>query len=250
MKPLLSTLSKDPNIQKSLRTYAISLSLSLGPSLIPVIASLNRPAHSAKILKKVLKRELSPTGFAFALTVIIGGGGATAKLWEALESAYRQDNLKQPWLQAVSHRFSSAQKAFLSNVLSSTVGIILLQAGRRTAKNLPSPTLDLTLLLFVRAMDVFIQSYVFKQSHREYRPSADHNNRLFPDPAVLRERLEQEELKHLAEASQRREKLRTRIDGGLFWICTARYCDLLAIATISSATLELCGVSSMSPSGA
>ena len=193
--------------QIALRTYVVALSLSLGPSLLPFAISLfarrkESTRNHTRSLKNVLKRELGPNGFAFAITVAVGGGAALQNIWQSLEDssdhefgtdidstscASTVDAFSSPsgWERNETYRkqrrwissqdVSPSSRALLSNLIASTFAIILLQGRRgryrpifRPAENIdipltmpidvnatkygPSPTLDLTLLLLVRAV--------------------------------------------------------------------------------------------------
>ena len=73
----------DPRIIVA-RTYGLSLSLSLGPSLISLLARgpLNKKSYAR--ISALLKKELGPSSFAFAMTVAVGGGTALEALWRWL----------------------------------------------------------------------------------------------------------------------------------------------------------------------
>src|SRR6267154_379769 len=81
--------------QVALRTYSLSLFLSLGPALLPVVLNLitsssSLETHSGRF-RRVLRRELSFTGFPFAITVAVGGGAALKRFWKAVD---KQDDLQ------------------------------------------------------------------------------------------------------------------------------------------------------------
>ncbi|KAK0208203.1 hypothetical protein DFS33DRAFT_421638 [Desarmillaria ectypa] len=208
--------------QITLRTYALVISLSLGPALTPFVSSLfsSKPSskHNRKALKALLRQELGFGGFAFAITLIVGAGATVRHLWtgfDETESKYTKiakENLAYSKLQ-------STQKTFISYALSSAIGILLLQRGRGrpNVQNMPSRTLDLTLLLFVRAVDALVQSFVYKRSSRVHvrERSTDVEHR----PDLLRQRLLRE--KHQTARSNIRG-LTARIDALVFWACSAR----------------------------
>lgn len=231
----------------ALRTYLLALSLSLGPSLIPVVTTLVKglllhdktSARTAwNILKKALRRELGHDGFAFTTTLAVGGGSAVSVLWDHLaedssdvEGALGDKESSKARLYRlfcrVSRKLSSYQRGFLSFALTSSIACLLLQAGRNRSRRLlgaskknendiltfplpytppttaptsnTSPTLDLTLLLVVRALDVVVQSLVRRQCHateegEEGQPS-------------LKSKI---------------ASLTTNIDAFAFWACSAR----------------------------
>ncbi|KAJ7597043.1 hypothetical protein C8J56DRAFT_850944 [Mycena floridula] len=226
---------EDPThpLQITLRTYVLALSLSLGPALVPVITSLfsKRKTSPLQVLQKVLKRDLHYTGFAASITLAVGGfvflpthGAFLSRALEA-EQEETADNILAKTvrrLQQILSSLTSAQKTLLAHIISSTCGLILLQKGRirpkpRASSNL-SPTLDLTLLLFVRAVDVFVQAFVFKRTvPLKIQPKT---KTLAPELSLVRERLERE--RQAKELNRRRRTLRAKIDGIVFWICSAR----------------------------
>ncbi|PBK77357.1 hypothetical protein ARMSODRAFT_277814 [Armillaria solidipes] len=202
--------------QITLRTYALAISLSLGPALVPFLSSLLRSNPSSKYNKKALKallrHELGLGGFAFAITLAVGGGATVRHLWTGFDDA---DN-KYTKIVKDKLALTSTQKTFISYALSSVIGILLLQKGRRRSnvQNAPSRTLDLTLLLFVRAVDALVQSFVYKRSSRVRvrERSVDVEHR----PDLLSQRLLRE--KHQTT----RTGFTARIDALVFWACSAR----------------------------
>lgn len=306
-------LPDDPGhpAQIALRTYAVSLSLSLGPALLPFIIGLfsgrRKATGQGRSLKDVLKRELGPNGFAFAITVAVGGGAALQRVWQLLEDNddqdYSEDEVDSPaeslaedespganilqrsdtyqklrkWIS--SQEVASSRKAFISNIVSSTIAIILLQgraASRRTRprspKNIdipltmpidtnatrsgPSPTLDLTLLLLVRAIDATIQSLVFKRSETYWSRSRNLStiDVLGENGAVLLSQAGAVEAQQKKEEGTRwRQKMTTGIDAFIFWACSARYVDIQTMITCWAnqfSNIESCIVSFMSLEGA
>jgi hypothetical protein len=259
-------------VQIALRTYAVSLSLSLGPSLLPFIIALFRRGKQtkgrARSLEHVLKRELGPNGFAFAITVAVGGGAALQRLWEILEESGQDsdddDSLSEQFYFSAAHPGSNAlerkvvyrmirifrrwnasapRKAFACNLISSTIAVILLQrnGGRNRSstptksvnipltmpidvnatKQGPSPTLDLTLLLLVRAVDATIQSTVFKESEK-YLSKVHTIDILGSDGEVLVSQTVTAEAQRKDQETKWRQKMTTRLDAFIFWACSAR----------------------------
>lgn len=169
----------------ALRTYSLALSLSLSPSLLPFVVQLlaKRRLSPSNLyaIQRILTRELRYDGFASAITVALAGGNAIRCLWHA-----RRTQLTPP------------QKTFISTALSSAVGLALLQSGRQRwrrlqslSRNTTSMTFDLTMLLFVRALDVLLQLSI---------------SRVQPP----------------LSAKERRRSLASSIDAFIFWACSAR----------------------------
>jgi hypothetical protein len=182
----ISSLPNDHPLHVAIRTYPLALSLSLGPTLLPFTSS-----HRARSdgLISILRRELSATAFPFAITVALAGGSALRTLWQRLdqrnfETAYRSEPDAVPRLQA---RLKPWQKTFICNALASLAAISLLQRRRRsmytrstyismtipisqvqkTERGRMSVTLDLTLLVLVRAFDALVQGLVFRRTGDE-----------------------------------------------------------------------------------
>ncbi len=175
----------------ALRTYSLALSLSLSPSLLPFLVDLVAKRRSnLSALQYILTRELRYDGFASAITVALAGGNAIRCLADKLASLFRT-------------QLTPPQKTFISTLLSSTVGLALLQSGRQRWRRLQRPgmstslTLDLTMLLFVRALDVLLQLSISR---------------------VQLPRLRTKESKE----RQDRRSLTSRIDAFIFWACSAR----------------------------
>lgn len=265
----IPTLSDDPThpAQVALRTYALSLSLSLGPSLIPFITSLvaGRKSHRTGLhaLQRVLRRELGYDGFAFAVTLSVAGGRVIQELWHHLDGAgieQTSGNSKQrfwrfreiyrmlgAWAHGLS--LSPVQKTFISNVFASYIGVVLLQAGRHRAfrmrkaivsqvSTIPftppisygstnpqiletSPTLDLTLLLLVRAVDAAVQN-AFRGTEFWHENSGDITQNA-AEPKLVREKLLKEKARQ--QWKRRHHKLTSRLDAFVFWACSARSVD-------------------------
>jgi hypothetical protein len=276
-------MSKDPThpVQIALRTYALALLLSLGPSLSSFIAVIFSKLIDVKIkrsstktdlatLKRVIRRELGHDGFAFSVTLSVAGGAAIRDLFRNANAStgmesYDSNGSKFGAARAISSRgvqrllqllkscllsASPEQQTFISHVISSFIGILLLQAGRaRTARlravsnpTKPSgyaPTLDLTLLLLVRAVDSIVQTLILQKS----QPIASYTNNT-PSPCgqpvsmednSSRSRTGQQHLEarlvhdKLAKEKSKKEthkiklKLTSRLDAFVFWACSARY---------------------------
>ncbi|KAF8898735.1 hypothetical protein BD779DRAFT_1431020 [Infundibulicybe gibba] len=251
----IPALPDDPThpIQIALRTYALSLSLSLGPALIPFVSSFAttklRPQTRLSQLARILRRELGWDGFAFAITLSIGGGAAIRRFWESLKEAPSDPSIRNPsampptstpWtrLKSALHLLdlTPTQISLLSHVFSSSMGIFLLQAGRQrllrlrqnssTNVTLPftppvgrdqrtSPTLDLTLLLFVRAMDAAVQMLVSRKCKPSDVPNRDATHGMdAADKNLLGERIH--------DTRRKRQYVTSKIDAFIFWVCSAR----------------------------
>ncbi|KAI0047838.1 hypothetical protein FA95DRAFT_1558723 [Auriscalpium vulgare] len=220
----LPSLPNDHPLQTSLRTYSLAISLSLGPALLSFLASSkSRSKGSGHALSSILRRELGVTGISFALTAAVGGGAALQAVWKKLdqgkgdtERGQKRKHVDSSRLDRFLARLAAvkpAYRTFACNVLSAFVAIALLQARRRSTHMrkvdipLPAPlsplpqtglgrtsaTLDLTLLLLVRAMDAMVQKVVF---HR----TGDESD----------------------EARKRRQSITTKLDALAFWASSAR----------------------------
>lgn len=208
-------------LQPVLRTYTLALSLSLGPSLVPILISiLKRRAGSQILLRRVLSRELHVTGFAFAVSLSVGMGLALRRVLDKLVS------------------LSSLWNTFFANAVAASCGILLL--SRHTRPDRPSPTLDLTLLLFVRAIDVFVQHFIFHTSIATSQPSTPYqvaSKHIVLDPSSITERLTRERQKSI---EKKRISLRTKIDALIFWVCSSRYLLCPSLFVLNLARIMWC----------
>ena len=226
---LILSLPNDHPLQIIIRTYPLALSLSLGPALLSFLASSrSRSIGLASGLKSILLRELALTSFPFAITVAIGGGSGLQFLWKRLERKWTKDPqgsgegntsgllaVLEPW-----------QRTFVCNALASLTAITLLQARHHTSQtrkvDIPFPcaapiaqtreikrsrsseTLDLTLLVLVRAVDALSQRLVFKRAGYEKK-----------------------------QARKRRLSITTKLDALAFWASSAGFASPLYYHTTS-----------------
>lgn len=183
-----SSLPNDHPLHVAIRTYPLALSLSLGPSLLSFTSS--QRARSDGLIS-ILRRGLSTTAFPFAITVALAGGSALRTLWKRLDD--RQiETAESNAVTKLQARLKSWQKSFICNALASFVAFSLLQRRRRPVgpmhtRNVYIPltipisqahkaeqgrmsaTLDLTLLVLVRAFDALVQGLVFRRAGDEKR---------------------------------------------------------------------------------
>ena len=217
VRDLILSLPNDHPLQILIRTYPLALSLSLGPALLSFLASSrSRSTGLASGLKSILRRELALTSFPFAITIAIGGGSGLQFLWDRLERKWTkapQVNgdgdasgllaYLKPW-----------QRTFICNALASLTAITLLQAQHHSCQtcrvDIPFPccaaqtreikrrrsseTLDLTLLVLVRAFDALTQRLVFKRAGNEKK-----------------------------QARKRRLSITTKLDALAFWASSAGF---------------------------
>ena len=198
-----TALPADHPAKISFRAYRLALLFSLGPAFIPFVTKVVALRNAGKGVDRVrawkvaaglwrlVRRELGPFGFAFAITTAVAGGSFLRNAFENPEKPVDlpprngdanfgaagggfyctmrdvQSTLRSYWTS-----LPDVQQTFLSSALASTVAILLLQwkttLGRPSGvpelpltlpiddipkrKGIP-PTLDLTLILFVRALD-------------------------------------------------------------------------------------------------
>ncbi|KAF8274099.1 hypothetical protein EI94DRAFT_1768946 [Lactarius quietus] len=190
VKDLFLSLPNDHPLQIVIRTYPLALSLSLGPALLSFLASSKSRLNGLTSgLKSILLRELALTSFPFAITVAIGGGSGLQFLWKRLERKWTKaprgsDEGNASGLLA---RLEPWQRTFACNAIASLTAITLLQSRRRS-----SETLDLTLLVLVRAFDALAQRLIFKRAGHEKK-----------------------------QARKRRLSITTKLDALAFWASSA-----------------------------
>jgi hypothetical protein len=202
----------DHPVQIALRTYALGVFLSLSPPVMTFIISRRTRKEGVQWLLRAFKRELNVTGFAFAMTVAVGGGAALRRAWLMLQNS--MDHKQVALLGSVQRLKSQAQrriallkdsqKTFMSYTLSSSVAIALLQYptthSSKWARR-PSATLDLTLLLLVRAIDSVVRHKLL--------PSIRSSTRILTS-------------EEKADIQERRKRYSINVDAFVFWACSAR----------------------------
>ncbi|KAI9512581.1 hypothetical protein F5148DRAFT_1162635, partial [Russula earlei] len=208
------SLQNDHPLNIVIRTYPLALSLSLAPALLSSATSPR--ARSKGALISILRRELSVTGFPFAITVALGGGSALRTLWRHLDHRQSEPSLESESSNVSLSRFFPPlkpwQKSFVSNALASLLAISILQRRHRSvhalradipltvpisdapkaARRRMSATLDLTLLVLVRAVDALVQGLVFRRTGDEKK-----------------------------QKRKRRLAITTKLDAFAFWMCSA-----------------------------
>ncbi|KAG8219811.1 hypothetical protein J3R82DRAFT_784 [Butyriboletus roseoflavus] len=222
---VIESISDAPDhpVQIALRTYSLCLSLSLGPVLLPVIFAPALHPKSlearARVFWRTLSRELRPTGFALAITAAVGGGAALQRLWDFPERPYTHP------VHYIHSKLTLCQRAFLANVITSTLAVTLLRWRRRRRLGTASPTLDLSLLFLVRALDALVQAFLLQKA-RETAARALPRDGVAPQPSGLPStppdtRLLDMQYKDLAKEWQR--KVATHLDVLVFWASSARF---------------------------
>ena len=230
-KKLASLDNGDPRAIAA-RTYGLSLSLSLGPSIVSFFARGHFSRKAYAKLSQLLKKELGINGFAFAMTVAVGGGATLDALWrkllqdEAEEASglwFKTVNLLKHCIKTALYRWPASpyRRAFICNALSALVAVELMQRGKRFSRaanqssmiplSVPVPssdrrisrTLDLTLLLLVRALDSCMQGFIQRRPHS--------SNILY-----------EEEGKQPSEIRKTVASMTDKLDAMLFWIASAR----------------------------
>lgn len=211
----LHAFPDDHPLQIALRTYALAISLSLGPTVASFVVKPRwKRVH---LLLRVIRRELGPTGLAFAITVAVAGGASLKSLLDSLDRGRLGTTYAK--VKTFLSGLGSAQKTFLANAISATIAILLMHHRRPRTPSVPgilppkqSHTLDLTLLVFVRAMDAVVRG-VYLPAVRQNDSSSD---------VGAQER-----------AVARRRTLAARLDAFVFWAASARYAiNISAIDTV------------------
>lgn len=213
-------LHKYPNdhpVQISFRTYALAIFFSLSPPIMTFATSTKVRAKGVSALLRVFRRELGMTGFAFAMTVAVGGGAALRKVLKGLTEHKNPQNETRPttrvfdsliaWLSEL----KGSHKTLLSYMLSAGLAVALLQYpqthSRKTnglsipTNSRPSITLGLTMLLLVRALDSIVRA------------------KLLPSGQADGETITNEDKE---KALARRQSWTLNIDAFLFWASSAR----------------------------
>lgn len=206
----LHAFPSDHPLQIALRTYALALSLSLGPSLIAILTKARK--RNFATLGRVLRRDLGPTGFASAITAGVAGGAALKLVWGKWDKKLlSEDGTAVSKVAGWFAKLKDWQKTFLAHALSAYVAIKLLQhrqsqglslSRHKNVKSLvASSTLDLTLLFFVRALDALTRGTLLSTTDTS-------------DASTTQEAS--------AKAESRSRRFAARLDAFVFWASSAR----------------------------
>ena len=224
-------------------------------------------------LERLSRRGLGPFGFAFAITAAVAGGsllqGARGGLEKSavisLQNGYTSfrsagGNLTSTFKNIKSRlacswaSLSDVQRTFLCNALASAVAIVLLQwktaPGRVpelpltlpiddvTKRRGVSPTLDLTLVFFVRALDSLIQGGLQDKLVQKLKGKGREGS---PRSAQM----EDETSRDSVYAKNWINKWTSNLDSLVFCVCSARCVlnPLHMVARTHSSNLGLSGVS-------
>lgn len=251
IKQLARKLAKLPShhpLQIASRTYALSLSLSLIPALLPILTSRKNISGKAARLAKTLRNELSPRGFAFAITIAIGGGEALRGLWQWVDSEGTDEerNVLDKYTGKLG-RWSKRNpippicKTFISCSISSMAAILLLTSRRpstqskradipftvpitpsaRSTSGRTSATLDLTLMLLVRAFDAILQGEFVRRAEVQ----------------IGRQRIEGDNTtSYIHDIRVRAATMTDKVDALAFWVASSRYANRLLNVQLLSTT--------------
>lgn len=198
-------------VQIALRTYALGAFLSLSTPVMTFIISSRVRKKGIESLLRAFRRELGVTGFAFAMTTAVGGGAAARMGLDLVQEGTGGSTLSRAAKKARSRikewlsTLEDSHKTFLCYTLSASVAIALLQYPTTRSpryKGRHSATLDLTLLLVVRALDSIVRS------------------KILPSLQTSGKALTKEERERVLA---KRQKVTMNLDAFVFWACSARY---------------------------
>ena len=198
LKEARNSLRQVPNdhpLRIAARTYALSLSLSLGPAIVPVLTGKGLDARRLYRLLSVVRKELSLLSFATSMTIAVAGGAALDHYWRTMRdlesiklipARYRAP--LEDFLRRVKAILPPARAGtlFFFNAVTALLAVLLMQSGKRSLQTRKAsipltvpieaplfraggrapPTLDLSLLLFVRALDAGFRGLLFKYAEK------------------------------------------------------------------------------------
>ena len=223
----IRSLPADHPVFVAARTYALSLSLSLTPAVLPLLASRSDQKRRLR-LYKVLRNELGTRGFAFSMAIAVGGGAFIDNVWQWLNTRGQSERTQlscyptkiRQWLDRIC--VSPITRTFISNLIPSFIAILLLQRHRwepnrasipftipispaRRMHSRVSDTLDLSLLLLIRALDAALQGKLIHMAQTHWN-----------------DKLQSPEIRSVHDIRARAARMTDKIDAFLFWISSSR----------------------------
>lgn len=230
------TLPSDHPLLIAARTYALSLSLSLTPALMPILTS-GKATKKRQRLFQLLKNESGPGGFAFAMTIAIAGSTCLERLsaWvtsnQSLSTSDGQLSAHPETDRKSSTHLAghSALRTFLTSLPPSLAAILIMHARRKSLEvsraNIPftvpisrsfrtssgriSVTLDLTLLLLIRSLDAVLQGEFIVRAETHSNGSATTSSSSSSKPSIH-------------EIRVKVARMTDKLDALLFWAASSR----------------------------
>jgi hypothetical protein len=153
----------------TIRAGTLAFSLAILPSILPLVTS--RQARRKFRLSELIKRELGPNGFPFALLLAFGGSAWLEWAWKRWDAS-NKPHLKCDGEDGEQERISSRRRTAICALLASLLAIQRLQKHpkpRGAIAEIPlmlpvlplsaktSPSLDFTIIFTVRALDAIFQ---------------------------------------------------------------------------------------------
>ncbi|PVF99907.1 hypothetical protein CPB86DRAFT_267323 [Serendipita vermifera] len=166
----------------TIRAGSLALALAVLPSLAPLLTS--RKARKSFRLSELVKREAGPNGFPFALLVVFGGSAWLEWAWAKYDEMKKSESLEE---EEEAPRKGSKWRTFVCTLAASLWAIRRLQKhpkAKGEIAELPlmlpvnpkssqtSPSLDLTIIFAVRALDAIFQRAIRVHSLRR-RPTSE-----------------------------------------------------------------------------
>ena len=184
-------------LRVTIRASTLAFSLAVIPSVIPLITS--RKARRGFKLSELLKREFGPNGYPFGLVVAFAGSAWLEWAWNKSDASKPEEKLKQS-----ASRSRSAVRTALCTFVASIWAIHRLQKHpkpRGAIAEIPlmlpvnplssktSPSLDLSIIFAVRALDALFQRGIAIYTTRKPDCSNDQSECKKPKSTVMREHL-------------------------------------------------------------
>ncbi|TFK30452.1 hypothetical protein FA15DRAFT_676800 [Coprinopsis marcescibilis] len=242
---IVSALEPTHPARTALRAYSLAFTLSLGPALVKTLSSSIR-AKGRRVdvapLVQLLAKELRHDGFAFAVATAAAGGPALSSLWNRFANSKQNFSIRQRFatLLALPDSLKKRLEGFdlpqehqlvLFNAVAAAVGFNFLQAGGKRSlrekgrqPSYPSPTLDFTLLLVVRAMDSVVQSFIQKLSSPSITLSKTNGNGVnHAQNGTSRHTSKDSKASTVTKTLHKAgSHVATQVDAFVFWVCTSR----------------------------
>ena len=195
----LPQLPADHPLRVTVRASALAFSLAIIPSVIPLITSTQ--ARKGFKLSELLKREFGPNGYPLGLVVAFAGSSWLEWAWNKLDTLAMGDTSKES-AAGSRNKIRTTLCAFVASLWAihrlqkhpkpqgSIAEIpLMLPVNPRSSKT--SPSLDLSIIFAVRALDALFQHGIVTYTSSESNSIDDKNESkdIKSNHTVMREHL-------------------------------------------------------------
>ncbi|KIM33988.1 hypothetical protein M408DRAFT_88986 [Serendipita vermifera MAFF 305830] len=169
-------------LRVTVRASTLAVSLAVIPSIIPLITS--RQARKGFKLSELLKREFGPNGYPFGLLVAFAGSAWLEWAWNKSDTSNMDDSSKEQASTKTQRKLRTALCTFVASLWAiqrlqkhpkprGRIAEIPLMFPVNPLSSKTSPSLDLSIIFAVRALDALFQRGIATYTARSSKSPAE-----------------------------------------------------------------------------